>query len=745
MICSSAPQVLSGQRPVSSFTRVSQQLAAYALAAALFTGCSTDPNKRKLSYLKDGQAYVKSGKYQEAVIQFRSALQIDPRFAAAHYELGSAYIALKNPDSAYRELMEAVTLDPANSNAQIQLAFLLLARRQFDQAQSFAQKVLAAEPGNVQAHALLGEKHTLTSDFPKAIQEFQQLVQSEPQHVENYGALGAVYRAAGQFSEAEGAYRKGTAANPKSAPAHVALSQFLFSMGKLAEAEVEMRAACDLDAHAIPARIFLARIYLAMGRTTEAENLYAALKTAAPAEPQAYQALGIFYTSTGQREKAAAEFQALLKAHPKDTSTKAYLVETLLDLNRTGDAEPLIQEILSSNAGDPRGLQSKGRVLLAQGQYDSAMGTLQKAVKAAPDSASAHYFLGAAQEAAGFPDLAKVSFTRALELQPQMTSAEGALAHLAITKGNNTEGLRLAESARKTDPNLPSANLAAAQALIAKGDVRQAETILQGALERDPSSLPDLGTLLSLYTREGRSAEAVRRMAGAVQQYPQKAGLHFLLGLAYFSVKDLAHSETSVRQALKLDPQIPDAYTLLANIALARGSAEEAKSLLRTAIASSPRKLLNYMTLVTQYEKEGNWEEAKRLCEKAHEIDTTSPLVAAELAFLYLEHGGDVNTAVSLAQIAKQKLPDSPITADALGWAYYKLGSLGSAVVQLKESSEKVPSNPIYHYHLGMAYIASRRFDLASQSLRAALRTDPSFPYAANARSALEQIPKGAH
>ena len=55
-------------------------------------------------------------------------------------------------------------------------------------------------------------------------------------------------------------------------------------------------------------------------------------------------------------------------------------------------------------------------------------------------------------------------------------------------------------------------------------------------------------------------------------------------------------------------------------------------------------------------------------------MDPLSPLVAAELAFLYLEHGGDINTAVSLAQVAKQKLPDSPVTAHALGWAYYKVG-----------------------------------------------------------------------
>ena len=303
----------------------------------------------------------------------------------------------------------------------------------------------------------------------------------------------------------------------------------------------------------------------------------------------------------------------------------------------------------------------------------------------------------------------------------------------------------MAAKARNLDPELPSANLAAAQALMAKGDLRQAEAVLQVVLGRDPVSLPALSLLLKLYIQQGRSRELLQRLTGLVQQDPQNGGLHFLLGLAYFSLKDLDKSESSVHQALKLDPQIPDAYTLLANIAFARGSADQGKSLLRMAIASSPRKVLNYMALVTQYEKESNWVEAKRLCEKAHEIDPTSPLVAAELAFLYLEHGGDINAAVSLAQIAKQKLPDSPITADALGWAYYKLGSLGSAVVQLKESSEKVPNNPIYHYHLGMAYLASRRFDLASQALLAALRSDPHFPYAADARSALEQISQGPH
>jgi tetratricopeptide (TPR) repeat protein len=484
---------------------------------------------------------------------------------------------------------------------------------------------------------------------------------------------------------------------------------------------------------------------LASGKAADAEKLYADLKTVAPKDPQAYGALGNFYASSGQTEKALAEFRSVLSSHPKDNALKGQFVAMLLDLNRVAEAAPLNREILSANPTDPHGLLSQGRILFSEGQYDQARAALELAVKGEPNSAIAHYFLGLTQQSVGLPDLAKASFSRALELQPQMAPASAALASLTAKKGNQDEALHLAENARRANPNLSSAYLASAEALMAKGDVRQAETALQDTLQRSPASLPALATLLKLYSVQGRMKEGLQRITSLVQQYPQNAGLSLLQGLAYFDLKELEKSEASVRRALVLDPKTPDAYTLLANINFARGAVEEAKSNLRAAIAAHPRSLLNYMTLATQYEKEGNWEEAKRLCEKAHEIDATSPLVAAELAFLYLEHGGDVNTAVSLAQIAKQKLPDSPITADALGWAYFKLGSLGSAVAQLKESSEKVPGNPIYHYHLGMAYMASRRFDLAGQSLRAALRADPNFPYAANARSALEQIPKGAN
>ncbi len=46
---------------------------------------------------------------------------------------------------------------------------------------------------------------------------------------------------------------------------------------------------------------------------------------------------------------------------------------------------------------------------------------------------------------------------------------------------------------------------------------------------------------------------------------------------------------------------------------------------LRVAIDGNPRKVVNYVALESIYENEGDWEGAKKLCERAREIDPDSP------------------------------------------------------------------------------------------------------------------------
>ena len=66
------------------------KIAALLLLALAFAGCDSDPKVARQKYLETGNRYFKNGKYREAVIFYRRALQKDARFAEAYYQLGNA-------------------------------------------------------------------------------------------------------------------------------------------------------------------------------------------------------------------------------------------------------------------------------------------------------------------------------------------------------------------------------------------------------------------------------------------------------------------------------------------------------------------------------------------------------------------------------------------------------------------------------------------------------------------------------
>jgi tetratricopeptide (TPR) repeat protein len=69
-----------------------------------------------------------------------------------------------------------------------------------------------------------------------------------------------------------------------------------------------------------------------------------------------------------------------------------------------------------------------------------------------------------------------------------------------------------------------------------------------------------------------------------------------------------------------------------------------------------------------------------------------------------METGQNIDVALSLAQVARRGLPNSPDTADTLAWAYYQKGNYSSARDLLEDASKTSPDNAAIHYHLGMTY-----------------------------------------
>src|SRR5579871_4015938 len=129
--------------------------ATIALAVA-GGGCHRDPAAAAAQAIARGDEYVSARQFDEAVIEYRRAVQFAPARADAHVKLANTYAARGESSLAYSEYSRATDLDPTLADAQIAAGNLLLESGQFDEAKARAAEVIATAPQDARGHILLG-------------------------------------------------------------------------------------------------------------------------------------------------------------------------------------------------------------------------------------------------------------------------------------------------------------------------------------------------------------------------------------------------------------------------------------------------------------------------------------------------------------------------------------------------------------------------------------------------------------
>ena len=152
-------------------------------------GCSRNPEVRKRNYLNKGNLYLQEAKYQEAIIEYQNAIQIDPKFGDAHFGLAKVFLQQGDWNRAYQELSRAVEFDPANWTAQIALGNLMLTGGHKLEARHYAETVLQSKPNSVEAEVLLANSDAALNLLPKAIAEAQDAVRIDPKRSASYSFL----------------------------------------------------------------------------------------------------------------------------------------------------------------------------------------------------------------------------------------------------------------------------------------------------------------------------------------------------------------------------------------------------------------------------------------------------------------------------------------------------------------------------------------------------------------------------
>jgi tetratricopeptide (TPR) repeat protein len=509
----------------------------------------------------------------------------------------------------------------------------------------------------------------------------------------------------------------------------------------------------------------LAAHYYSLGRRDEMVKVLAQIKSHAKDFAAAYVTVGDFYLRMGDYDSAVKEYR---EGIGRDAKQKALyqkrVIEVLMRQGKREEASQVNAEVLKANPSDTDARGVAATLLLDKGEINRALSELQAVVGRSPNNPVAHYNLGRAHEARNEWEQARQEFQKAVNLRPDYLLARLSLAQLQLRRrewegalrsaqqiiavDKNNMNARLIESAAlmgekrydeareqidqmlKAYPNSPDINYQLGLANLAESRYKEAEESFRRSYQLDAGNSRGLMGLVQTYMAQNKADQAIAMLEPEAAKAPKRPDYRiaiasaavlsgkFDLGIAeYQQVLGMLGQDATARA---------DIFLRLGETYRRKGDTSNAVAALQQARGSLPDNPVVLSTLALALDNSGRRTEARQAYEAALKYDPNNAMALNNLAFLLADTGGDLDQALTLAQKAKQLLPNLAEVSDTLGLIYLRKNLSDNAVDIFKQLVSKEPNASTFHYHLGMALSQKGDKPKALEELQHALKDNPS-------------------
>lgn len=138
--------------------------------------CSNKTNNISYSardYCNMGTNYASKQLFQEAIVEYKKAIVLNPNYKDAYNNLGNCYLELKNYDNAIKMLQKAITLDSNYNEAYYNLGNTYTYQKYYDNAIKMYKKAILLNPNYKEAYYNLGHCYLFNKDFKKGFELYE--------------------------------------------------------------------------------------------------------------------------------------------------------------------------------------------------------------------------------------------------------------------------------------------------------------------------------------------------------------------------------------------------------------------------------------------------------------------------------------------------------------------------------------------------------------------------------------------
>jgi serine/threonine-protein kinase len=554
-----------------------------------------------LLQLSENKQMYDKGELDEAIREYRTTIDLYPKYDKAHHNLGLALHRKRQLDEAIREYRTAIDLNPRFALAHNHLGIALKGKGQLDEAIREYRTAIDLDSGLAAAHGNLGNALRTKGQLDEAIREHRITIDLNPKDAKPHYNLGIALHHKKQLDESIREHRIAIDLDPKDAKSHYGLGLALYDKNQLDEAIREYRTAIDLD----------------------------------PKEASYHDSLGLALYEKKQLDEAIREHRIAIDLDPKDVKSHHNLGLALYEKKQLDEAIREYRTAIDLDPKEPKSHYGLGAALYDKKQLDEAIREYRIAIDLDPKDAKPHYNLGIALNDKKQHDEAIREYGTAIDLDPKYAKPHYSLGIALYDKKQLDEAIRELRTAIDLDPRYAKAFYALGRTLYEKGQVDEAIRDYRTAIDLDPKDpRPHFSLGIALYEKKHLD-EAILEYHMAIDVDPRFAAAHNSLGIALKDKKQLDEAIREFRIAIDLDPNLAVVHLNLAGALHAKGQLDEAIREFRTATDINPKLVLAHGALGETLLQVGRFTEARqslrRCLDQLQRDDPLHALVTREL------------------------------------------------------------------------------------------------------------------
>jgi len=685
--------------------------ACVLVIALTVAGCSKGgPTKDQI--LARANEALAAEQYDKAVKDFREVLRLSPTDPMALRQLGIIYHDQGQIIQAYPVLKQAAELRPDDLDVQLKYGLTLLFLRDFATARETARQILDKEPANERALLLLVDASIAADEIAETQKFVQGLREKDQDRAAYHVALGALDLRQKDEAGAESELKAAIGLDPKSSGAFSTLARLHWSRNDLKAADEAFKTAADLSPARSPMRLQYASFKITTGALPEAKAIIEDINQNAPDYLPPRVFLMKAACAERQEEDCAERIKSILAQDP--INYDAVFLDGGLSLTK-GDAAKAIREfeyLSNTYTRNPQVRLQLARAYLlfantanpvnSRNAVESAESRLNEAIKLDPRFEAAVLLFAELKIRKGSAAAAVEALVPLIKERPQNAQAQYLLASAYLALQNRDQAAGVYQQMTELFPKDPQPAFLLGGVLLAQSKQPEARKAFEKSLEIAPDYLPSVERLVDLDMAEKKYQAAFDRAQAQIQANAKPAQSFALRAKVYLAQQDISHAEADLLNAIELDPNLEPAYALLAQIYVSSNRPNLAIAKLN-AFLEKNKSVTALMLLATIHERQKDYPAARDAYEKLLTVSPNFSPALNNLAIVYSERLGRLDTAYDLAKKAREASPTEPHMADTLGWILFKRGEYGNALRPLQDAAAALPDNPEIQFHVAMA------------------------------------------